>query len=240
MPGNWTDDARNDEGPRRPPRPHHAHPVPQLRRRRGRREHVQQQDRAAGRVRQRAPERHDRRRPGAVRRDDQHDRRRPARLLPVEHLQGQVVQQRHRNGSRLRHRADQVPQQVARPLAAMGHRAGVVPAGRRSVAGRDEHRPSQRRLVPGLSADHSPADGPHLPRRTCSRSVPQKFAERSHAGRSGPRIHAQRNRHHHPRRPGAESWASSTKATSARAPMPTSRSTRRTRTRRRCSSCRGW
>ena len=31
------------------------------------------------------------------------------------------------------------------------------------VAGRDEHRPSQRRLVPGLPADHPAADGPHLP-----------------------------------------------------------------------------
>jgi formylmethanofuran dehydrogenase subunit A len=35
------DHARDDESPRRASRPHHAHPVPQLRRRRGRRNHVQ-------------------------------------------------------------------------------------------------------------------------------------------------------------------------------------------------------
>ena len=33
------------------------------------------------------------------------------------------------------------------------------------VAGRDEHRPSQRRVVPGLSADHPLAHGPDLPAR---------------------------------------------------------------------------
>ena len=65
---------------------------------------------------------------------------------------------------------------IAGPLAAMGDRAGVVSAGRRSLAGGDEHRPSQRRLVPGLSADHSPADGPHLPRRTCSRRATRRCA----------------------------------------------------------------
>ena len=36
----------------------------------------------------------------------------------------------------------------------------MVPAVDGPVAGRDEHRPSQRRLVPGLSADHPAADGP--------------------------------------------------------------------------------
>ena len=35
--------------------------------------------------------------------------------------------------------------------------------------------------------------------KTCHPQV----RERSHAGRSRPRIHAERNRHHHPRRPGA-------------------------------------
>ena len=119
---------------------------------------------AAGRLRQRAPEPHGRRRPGAVRRNDEHDRRRPARLLPGQRLRQQVVQRRHRNGSRLRHRPDQVQEQEPRPRAAMGDRPGMVSAGRRPVAGRDEHRPSQRRLVPGLSADHPPADGPQLSR----------------------------------------------------------------------------
>ena len=42
----------------------------------------------------------------------------------------QVVQRRHRDGSRLRHRADQVQEQEPRPRAAMGDRPGVVPAGR--------------------------------------------------------------------------------------------------------------
>ena len=37
--------------------------------------------------------------------------------------------------------------------------------GRGSLAGRDEHRPPQRRLIPGVSPDHPPADGPDLPAR---------------------------------------------------------------------------
>ena len=63
----------------------------------------------------------------------------------------QVVQQRHRAGGGLRHRADRVQEHEPDPRLAMGDRAGVVPAGRGPVAGRDEHRPPQRRLVPGLS-----------------------------------------------------------------------------------------
>ena len=47
----------------------------------------------------------------------------------------QVVQRRHRDGGRLRHRADQVQEQEPRPRPAMGDRAGVVPAGRRSRGG---------------------------------------------------------------------------------------------------------
>ena len=63
-------------------------------------------------------------------------------------------------------------QQKPGPRPAMGDRPGVVSAGRRSVAGGDEHRSSQRRLVPGLSADHSPADGPHLPRSDVLKTRP--------------------------------------------------------------------
>ncbi len=48
------DHAGNDEGPGRAPRAHDAHPVPQLRRRRRRREHVQLEGRPAGRLRQRS------------------------------------------------------------------------------------------------------------------------------------------------------------------------------------------
>ena len=88
----------------------------------------------------------------------------------------QVVQRRHRNGIRLRHHAHQVPEQVARPRAAMGDRPGVVPAGRRPVARRDEHRSSQRRLVPGLPADHPPADGPHLPAGHAQEVSSRRFA----------------------------------------------------------------
>ena len=120
------------------------------------------------------PTSHRRRRAGPVRRNDQHDRRRPARgYFLSQCLRQQVVQRRHRDGSGLRHRADQVQQQVAGPRPAVGHRAGVVPAGRRSLAGGDEHRPSQRRLVPRLPADHPPADGPHLPQRHAA-SVPSE------------------------------------------------------------------
>ena len=155
----------------------------------------------------------------------------------VEHLQRQVVQLRHRNGIRLRHRADQVPEQVARPLAAMGDRPRVVSAGRRSLARRDEHRPSQRRLVPGLSANHSAADGSHLPPRRAQKVSTRRFASA--------RTLADLDREYtlneiasSPAPARHEFSASNTKATWDRAPTPTSRSTRRTRTRKRCSSCR--
>ena len=119
---------------------------------------------------------------------------------------------------------------IARPRAAMGDRPGVVPAGRGSVARRDEHRSSERRLVPGLSADHPPADGPHLPPRTCSRRCTRSCASARSLGRPRPRVHAERNRHHHPRRPGPDSRPEAQGPSRHRAPTPTSRSTRRTRT----------
>ena len=127
----------------------------------------------------------------------------PLGLLPAQHLQGQVVLERHRDGIRLRHRADQIPEQDPGPLAAMGDRAGVVSAGRGSVAGGDEHRPSQRRLVPGLPADHPPADGPHLSRATCSRRARRRCAKRSTLADLDREYTLERDRHHHAGRPGA-------------------------------------
>ena len=69
----------------------------------------------------------------------------PLGYLPAQGDRPQVVQRRHRNGGRLRHRADRVQGQEPRPRAAMGDRPGVVSAGRRSLADRHEHRSPQRR-----------------------------------------------------------------------------------------------
>ena len=87
----------------------------------------------------------------------------PAWLLPVKRLQEQVVQRRHGDGSGLRYRSDQVPQQKLDQRPAMGDRLGVVPAGERSLASGDEHRPSQRRQLSRLSTDHPAADGSSIP-----------------------------------------------------------------------------
>ncbi len=124
-------DAGNDEGPRRPSRPHHAHPVSQLRRRRRGREHVQQQVRAAW------PSTSTRNRNVTVDvgqvlfgETTSMTGDGPLGYFLSQGLRRQVVLERHRNGGRLRHHADQVQEQIARPLAAMGDRTGVVPAGR--------------------------------------------------------------------------------------------------------------
>ena len=88
------------------------------------------------------------------------------------------------------------------------------------VAGDDEHRPPQRRLVPGLSADHPPADGPRVPPRAARplprggarahrRSPSSTASTRSRRSRSSPA----------PGRRGA--GARSRRATSPSAPTPT-------------------
>ena len=79
----------------------------------------------------------------------------------------------------LRHRADRIQEHQPDPRLAVGDRAGVVPDGRRPVAGRDEYRPPQRRVVPGLSADHPLAHGPDLPARPARRPLPRKVREQS-------------------------------------------------------------
>ena len=83
----------------------------------------------------------------------------------------------------------------------------------------DEHRSSQRRLVPGVSGDHRPADGPRA-RGDVLSTLPPGVREADRAGRSRPRIHARRDCHHHAgrRRPGFSGWR---KGISAPVPMPT-------------------
>ena len=96
-----------------------------------------------------------------------------------------------------------VQKQEPGPRPAMGHRAGVVSAGRRSVAGGDEHRPSQRRLIFGVSRNHPAADGPHLSAGHACTGCTRNVRERCVAGRSGSRIHSQRNLPSSPGVPGA-------------------------------------
>ena len=130
LPGNWTTTLETMKLLDGPPRAPDPHPVPQLCRRRRRRGHLRLEGRPARRVRQRAPEPHGGRRPGRLRPDDEHDRRRAGRLLPEPAVQDQVVQQRHRAGGGLRHRADRIQEHQPDPRLAVGDRAGVVPAGR--------------------------------------------------------------------------------------------------------------
>ena len=87
---------------------------------------------------------------------------------------------------------------------AVGDRPGVVSASRRPVASGDEHRSSQRRFVPGLSADRASVDGPHLSSGR-AQDLPPTGPRAVDVGRPRSGILAQRNRHHHPGGPGPDS-----------------------------------
>ena len=105
---------------------------------------------------------------------------------------------------------------------------------RGSLAHLPDHRPSQRRAVLHLPASDPPAHGPRLPPRDDAARQPGR-AEVLDAADARARILALRDRHPHPRRPGAQPRPQGSSATSAPAPRPTSPSTRTMPTARRCS-----
>src|SRR5262249_43525148 len=81
--------------------------------------------------------------------------------------------------------------------------AGMVLARGGSLAGRDEHRPPQRRLLPGLPADHPAVDGSDLPPgHAQDRAEPGARTERP--ARAGPRVFPVGDRDHHAGRAGAD------------------------------------
>ena len=146
-------------------------------------------------------------------------------------FKGKWFSERHGNGIRLRHHAHQIPQQVARPFAAVGHRARMVLARRRPLARRDEHRSPERRVVPGVPTDHSPADGPHVSARTCSKNARKKLPSAARCAISTASTRWARLLSS-PAPVRREFWACTIRATSARAPTPTSQSIRRTKIRK--------
>ncbi len=102
---------------------------------------------------------------------------------------------------------DHLQGEEPRPRPAMGDRPGVVSARQGSLARRHEHRPPQRRLLPGLSRDRPAADGPHLSAggaearaiRACWSARVLKDLDREYT--------LVRDRHHHASRPGPHAWA---------------------------------
>ena len=163
----------------------------------------------------------------------------PLGYLPAQRLRQQVVQRRHRDGSR-----------AAASRRSSTSNKSLVHALQWAI-GLEWYLLVEDPWRVVMSTDH-PNGGSFLAypqiirllmdrtyRRDMLKTCPAQVRERSHAGRPRPRVHAERNRDHHPRRPGPDSGPARTRGTWAPAPTPTSRSTRRTRTRRRCSSCRG-
>src|ERR671924_260136 len=131
---------------------------------------------------------------------DDDDRRRPRLSPPARNHRRQVGERRPRGGDRLRHRAVHLPRAQLRPRAAVGNRPGAVPAEPRPLAGRALDRPSQRRLVPQLPAAHPPVDGPRVPERADRTGQPEGDRAHGAPGQDRARVHARRDRDHHPRR----------------------------------------
>ena len=72
----------------------------------------------------------------------------------------------------------------------------------RSLAGGAVHRSSERRIVHGVPGADPAADGPDLPRRAAQAGQPAAAGRERAGRRPRPRVHPQRDRHHHPRGPG--------------------------------------
>ena len=152
------DDAGDDEGARRPPGPPGAHPVPQLRRRRPTTTaSFDSQVARAGRLRQRPSEPHGRRRPGPLRRDDEHDR--PTAPLG-QYLHKVTGRKWFSHDVEMETGCGVVPityedKNFVHALQwAIGLEWYLLVDDPWRVA--HEHRPPQRRLVPGLSRRSSP------------------------------------------------------------------------------------
>ena len=187
--------ARHPAGPARAPRPP---PVPRVRRDAGQAAPLARA--RAGRAPRRAPGAQRRHRPGDVRPRDDADRRRARLRAAARDHRRQVAERRPRGGDRLRHSPPGLPRAQLRSRAAVGHRPGAVPAQPRPLAGRALDRPSQRRLVPELPAAHPAADGPRVPQRADRPRQPEGDTADGAQGRPRARVHAGRDRDHHPRR----------------------------------------
>ena len=113
------------------------------------------------------------------------------------------------------------------------------PARGRPLADRAQHRPPQRRLVPGLSPDHRAVDGPGPPRRpaqAAARAGPGTVAAgRADAANTRLAEIAIITR----AAPGADARPDARRGISAPVPTATSRSTLPTTTRSGCSRCPG-
>ena len=162
------------------------------------------QGRAAGRVRERPPEHHGRRRPGDVRRNDQHDRRRPAGLLPAQGL-------RNASGSAATRRWS--PAAASRRSSTSNK--SLVHALQWAI-GLEWYLLVEDPWRVVMSTDH-PNGGSFLAypqiirllmdrtyRQDVLKTRPSAGARALDAGRPGPRVLAERDRHHHPRRPGQD------------------------------------